>query len=87
MFYSFPDTAKPYVDKKNEKFEKLRYVDHQPLCHDPEKSHYNKRKLMRLPYHLMHSTDKDNLSSLKTDALCSYPFLLAKLKGCGYRCV
>ena len=43
---------------------------------------YNKRALNELPYHFINSNQFD---MLKTECLCNYEWLLAKLCGCGIR--
>jgi len=45
---------------------------------------YNKRSLNELPYHFINSNQFD---MLKSQCLCNYEWLLAKLSGCGIRSI
>lgn len=67
----------------------LRYVASQKLSFQVEigkdgstKTVYNKRALNELPYHFINSNQFD---MLKSECLCNYEWLLAKLCGCGIR--
>lgn len=67
----------------------LRYVAAQPLFTEPEDTQsdgsdrvYNLRKLNELPYHYLHSQQMDQL---KTDILCNFEWMLAKLMGTSIR--
>lgn len=66
-----------------------RYVGSQKLSYQTEYAEtavtqilYNKRALNELPYHLINSNQFD---MLKSECLCNYEWLLAKLCGCGIR--
>lgn len=64
-----------------------RYVSSQKLAYQMDTGSnastiYNKRALNELPYHLINSNQFD---MLKSECLCNYEWLLAKLSGCGIR--
>ncbi|XP_064636230.1 uncharacterized protein LOC135493155 isoform X2 [Lineus longissimus] len=66
---------KPYIDKKGIPHEDDRILPEQPIKFTEDL--YNYRKLMLLPTHLAYS---GNLNLLKTEVLCNYTWLYAKLK-------
>lgn len=63
-----------------------RYVATQQLAYHLDEgtqtSIFNKRALNELPYHFINSNQFD---MLKSECLCNYEWLLAKLCGCGIR--
>lgn len=64
-----------------------RYVASQTLSYRLESQDgivYNKRSLNELPYHFINSNQFD---MLKSECLCNYEWLLAKLCGCGIRTI
>ena len=70
---------KPYVDKKGEEGSSDRLVAKQPLMFDvnDNKPIFNLRMLNELPYHLLKSLQ---LECLKSEALCNFEFVQAKLR-------
>ena len=79
MFLTLTDRPKPFVNKNKEQGSAKRYVARQPLTF--ENGEYNLRKLNQLPYHLIEAGE---LTALKTQCLCNYEFLLARLCGTSY---
>lgn len=80
-------SAKPKPTPSNEDGV-LRYVSPQKLSYEiPSQSDqtslvYNRRALNELPFHFINSNQFD---MLKSECLCNYEWLLAKLSGCGLR--
>ena len=64
---------KPYVDKKGQTCEKDRHLSSQPLKYD---KHFNMRKLMELPTHLVNA---GKIDLLKQEVVCNLEWLLNKM--------
>ena len=69
---------KPYTDKKGQQGEADRVAAPQPLKFG---THYNLRKLMELPIHLVRA----KMDEIKTHVLCNVEWLMAKFSATSFR--